>query len=379
MKNRIIAALTSLMMVVTLVPTFSFATEAGSGGIESEPEIVLENAEDVATVIEDTTGTSDFIEEVNETNQAYILKGYDSEISIPEEGNGEVILKSNGDDEISMELPNEVSNINGELAGEGTVVYESDNLDTAFAVQGIQEKQEDICFDGFRSLITIKNADAPSEYSFKYNLPEGCQLITSEDYYGNDSDAGYIYIINKNDILIDAESGEEFYGIIGLIAPAWAKDANGNAVRTSYTINGNTITQAVEFDKTSAFPIIADPTTTKPASKMVDSGTTKVSVNLAELGGVSLFATGGERLLTAAGKKKILNAAQKKVAAKFVPVFGHISIAASVASFAAYKAGYNYLNITISFEKWTYYKSQGGKWVKGYVYKNCSAKCSLKK
>lgn len=382
MKKKIIATLTSLIMTVTLIPTLSFATEKTNETIESETNIVLEDAGAVATVVEDITGTSNIIEEVSETEQDFVLEGYSSEITIPEEGNGEIVFKSlgsNASNEISMELPNEFSNLAGELAGEGTVVYEKDNLDSALAVQGIQEQQGDIHVDGFRSLVTIKNADAPNEYSFKYNLPDGCKLITSEDYYGNDSDAGYIYIINENDILIDEESGEEFYEIIGSIAPAWAKDANGNAIRTSYKINGDTITQVIEFDENSVFPIIADPTTSKPASKMVDSGTTTVKVNLAELGGVSLFAAAGERGLTSAAKKKILNAAAKKVASKFVPVFGYISIATSAASYAAYKAGYKYLKITIHFEKWTYYKSQGGKWVKGYVYKNCSAKCSLTK
>lgn len=293
MKKKIIATLTSLIMTVTLIPTLSFATEKTNETIESETNIVLEDAGDVATVVEDITGTSNIIEEVSETEQDFVLDGYSSEITIPEEGNGEIVFKSlgsNESNEISMELPNEFSNLAGELAGEGTVVYEKDNLDSALAVQGIQEQQGDIHVDGFRSLVTIENADAPNEYSFKYNLPDGCKLITSEDYYGNDSDAGYIYIINENDILIDEESGEEFYEIIGSIAPAWAKDANGNAIRTSYKINGDTITQVIEFDENSVFPIIADPTTSKPASKMVDSGTTTVKVNLAELGGVSLFA-----------------------------------------------------------------------------------------
>lgn len=91
-------------------------------------------------------------------------------------------------------------------------------------------------------------------------------------------------------MLIDEESGEEFYDIIGSIAPAWAKDANGIDVETRYSLNGNTITQVVEFDEHSAFPIVADPSASKkPASKKVDSGTATIKVNLAELGGVSLL------------------------------------------------------------------------------------------
>lgn len=50
MKKKIIATLTSLIMTVTLIPTLSFATEKANETIESETNIVLEDAGDVATV-----------------------------------------------------------------------------------------------------------------------------------------------------------------------------------------------------------------------------------------------------------------------------------------------------------------------------------------
>lgn len=80
-------------MTVTLIPTLSFATEKTNETIESETNIVLEDAGDVATVVEDITGTSNIIEEVSETEQDFVLEGYFSEITIPEEGNGEIFLK----------------------------------------------------------------------------------------------------------------------------------------------------------------------------------------------------------------------------------------------------------------------------------------------
>ena len=46
---------------------------------------------------------------------------------------------------------------------------------------------------------------------------------------------------------------------LGGIATPWAKDANGKSVPTSYSIDGNKLTQHVSFDSTTAFPVVADP------------------------------------------------------------------------------------------------------------------------
>lgn len=45
----------------------------------------------------------------------------------------------------------------------------------------------------------------------------------------------------------------------GGVAPAWAKDANGNAIATHYEISGDTLTQVVDHSGTDAYPIVADP------------------------------------------------------------------------------------------------------------------------
>lgn len=44
-----------------------------------------------------------------------------------------------------------------------------------------------------------------------------------------------------------------------LIAAAWAKDANGDSVPTHYEVQGNTLTQVVDFTAATAFPVVADP------------------------------------------------------------------------------------------------------------------------
>ncbi|WP_373768768.1 hypothetical protein [Weissella soli] len=46
---------------------------------------------------------------------------------------------------------------------------------------------------------------------------------------------------------------------VDMIKAAWAKDSKGQSVPTHYVINGNTITQVIDFDENNFFPIIADP------------------------------------------------------------------------------------------------------------------------
>jgi hypothetical protein len=47
--------------------------------------------------------------------------------------------------------------------------------------------------------------------------------------------------------------------VLAVIAPAWARDANGTSVPTHYSVSGTTLTQHVAFDDSTAFPVTADP------------------------------------------------------------------------------------------------------------------------
>lgn len=89
-------------------------------------------------------------------------------------------------------------------------------------------------------------------------------MITAKDYYRdiidneavneNDYDTGEVYIVNKDNV-IDT-----------VIDAAWAVDANGNDVDTYYVVNGNILTQVVNFDEKTTFPVIADPSAWKIAN-----------------------------------------------------------------------------------------------------------------
>ncbi|MFH6778554.1 DUF4258 domain-containing protein (plasmid) [Clavibacter michiganensis] len=89
----------------------------------------------------------------------------------------------------------------------------------------------------FRALMHIESAAAPTEYRFE--LGEGVELIPLEDGGVTARDA----------------AGD----IMGTFEPAWALDANGAAVPTSYTIEGSTLVQSVRLTSATAFPVVADP------------------------------------------------------------------------------------------------------------------------
>ncbi|MFI7703805.1 hypothetical protein [Nonomuraea sp. NPDC049480] len=89
-----------------------------------------------------------------------------------------------------------------------------------------------------RALTIIKDASAPTEYRFPISAPEGSMLEVEDD-------DGTVLIYQ-----------DDFY--IGEIDLPWAKDANGNAVPTSYRVEGMTLIQTVDHAG-AAYPVVADP------------------------------------------------------------------------------------------------------------------------
>lgn len=245
-------------MILALFPTFSFADE-DSKEID-ENNYVLETPEEIATMVEDAVGREEIVNDIIDEGD-FLVKCEETEIIIPESGNGDVTITNCENYEISMELPKEFSNFNGDIAGEGTVVYSDYEEDIAISVQALQTNQDDIIWDGFRSIITIESAESPHSYTFEFNLPKGFELLKQDDC---------IVIIRDETSCKDENCETLEPEILGIIEPAWAKDGNGDSVRTYYSISDNKITQTVDFNEESVFPIIVDPEF-RYFTKLVDS------------------------------------------------------------------------------------------------------------
>lgn len=79
MKNKPIAIMTAIAMVVSLLPTFAFAVESAETIPQQEPEVVLADADDVEDIIENVVETDDVIDSVKDEGD-FVVEGEDSKL-----------------------------------------------------------------------------------------------------------------------------------------------------------------------------------------------------------------------------------------------------------------------------------------------------------
>ncbi|WP_147291052.1 HNH endonuclease signature motif containing protein [Tsukamurella paurometabola] len=91
----------------------------------------------------------------------------------------------------------------------------------------------------YQKLILMKNQNAPKQYRFPLNTPEGGRSEKNDD--------GSISVFDRN--------GEK----VGQFNAPWAYDANGKEVPTWYDIEGDDMVQRIEPGPDNVYPIIADP------------------------------------------------------------------------------------------------------------------------
>ena len=115
----------------------------------------------------------------------------------------------------------------------GVVVYDNNNGSSTVPVARR---------DGSLQISTvITSSEAPRRYDYSLTLPANAQLeLTSDGGARADGKGEAAATVN--------------------VAPPWAMDANGNAVPTHYEVRNDVLTQVVEFDAETAFPVVADPT-----------------------------------------------------------------------------------------------------------------------
>ncbi|MFJ4222939.1 hypothetical protein [Microbacterium sp. NPDC089695] len=153
-------------------------------------------------------------------------------------------------DPTSQSVTVESSDVGLQLPGDLTTVTVDTSLisDDVFSGQGASLLNTSVqsavlssyaTVDGVQTLIQIAGADAPTEYRFPLNLPEGGQAALFDD----------------GAVIISDGSGAS---VSGFRAP-WALDANGTAVPTSFRVEGNELVQVVGFNADTAFPVTADP------------------------------------------------------------------------------------------------------------------------
>lgn len=207
--------------------------------IHAEINNSQKEANSTALMIEKSTGIDDVLNNFKvDSKEATVVKNASGIVKIPNKLNSEPITIKDNKESLHISLP-ELNSSEIIQTNNGTLIYQDKNQPTDLALQTTK--------DGFRSLIKIKNQFAPKEYEFVINIPNNGKLITSAEYLGKEYDTGEVFIVDSENI------------IQSVFMPAWAKDANGKPVATHYKVDGNKLIQVVEFDKNTAFPVIADP------------------------------------------------------------------------------------------------------------------------
>ena len=243
--RKLIGTILSATMIFSST-TVGFATIN-----ESSQSIVQRIVNQEAVRSEKYLNNSKIDDAIKNSTNAYVISNSNEKFKLPKRGSSFVSVTLNdAGSEIKMTLPKEVEKSKGVLADNGSVVYGSPNDSVVVTTQVLENFEENEVLNSLRTLVTIKNETAPTQYLYNFNMPDGYKMVKDYDLHDeyDEYDCGAVFILNQN--------GD----IVSTIEPAWAKDAKGEQVKTEYIIRENTLLQTVEFDENSEFPITADPT-----------------------------------------------------------------------------------------------------------------------
>lgn len=223
-KFKAIAAGTAAALVL------SGFTAAGAQADEGTIPVATDEVAEVVDAIEQITGTEDLLA---------LAPGDSTEtVYVPEDLSEAIELNAGG---ISVDFEQPVAgDVEAEVvvSDEGTISFINEEEDFNTHLQVLGSPDEDLLSDGVRSIIEIQSADAPSDYEFPVNGPEGMVLEVQDD-------GSVLGLVN---------------GELSLIVPApWAFDANGVEVPTSYSVREGALIQHVGFTSENVFPVLADP------------------------------------------------------------------------------------------------------------------------
>ncbi len=354
MKHKTILACILSFTILFTSSSFAFAdsittTEKDSENMDIAVKTLMEHDSNVNHQL--------FSKSANYTNK-------DNSVIIPKDPTNDIILGNDKFEKIGISISSNNALSMADYKLDSVLYYERN---VKYIIQAMHYENNGLQYEGVRASTIIENYKAPKCYKYNYNLPDGWKLIESEKYsdpYLNKDEkivkeTGWIYIVDEN---------QELQAVI---EPAWAKDANGNSIRTDYVVSNNSLIQYVYFNSNSAFPIIADPTTsTKPKNYKIETVFTKsFKLNNATLGLPGLGSSAAAAILKKKAKEKAEEFIIAKLGSHVIPVVNYIILGLSVYCTVQGYNGYTYTKVTVVCEKWAIYKHQGGNWVQGIGYK----------
>lgn len=223
------SARTVAAMVVLSVAAAGLSAAPASANESTTAEETLQKSFEVApheTLVSEN--------QLNLSEYAISTETGTGEITIPlaAEGNP-IVVEDQSKDSLEFALPEELTLEDAQVV-DGSAVFLAENTEDAVVVQALE---------GERVRIQTVTASPESPHRFTYRLADGQQPIIQDD--------GSVDLVN--------EYGG-FSVVSGHVELPWARDAQGENVKTFFVVEDGALVQVIEPSANAVYPIVADPT-----------------------------------------------------------------------------------------------------------------------
>jgi hypothetical protein len=169
--------------------------------------------------------------------------GSEVTVLVPTDQAEPVIALDGSGTSVGLGLPRTAATEPARIVGD-TAVFTDQQAGFATTVQPLAS-------GAIRTSVTIAGPGSPDQFRFPVSLDGGSSLQLRDD--------GSVTVSSEVSYLDEAGNATTRTLVTSTIAPAWAVDADGKAVPTRYSLEGDTLVQHVDLTATTAFPVVADP------------------------------------------------------------------------------------------------------------------------
>ncbi len=229
-RRRSVSALCTglLFSAISLTPAASLASAAHAEGATESPEFV-------ADLVQQAAAHADIA-----TDASAPLAGGHVDVSVPLTSDGQIVLETAEGETLAVPLPDDLSTSSGIGTSTGATVF--------IGADGHPDLTVEPVAHGVR-MSTVLDATTASR-SFDYVLPEDTEAQQLAD--------GRLEL-TKPVSHVSPGAAQDVSVVVGYIEPAWAMDAAGRRVETSYEVGDGILTQHVRTDDRTTYPVVADP------------------------------------------------------------------------------------------------------------------------
>lgn len=239
---------TAALLITPLTPAAAQETSPHETVINAEIDgDLLLPASELDRELADLVGDHSPVTTSDEQHLVPKIDGADSDLVL-DEVRGGVVLSADGAGSVThlatgleIGFPKQATDAEAAVTTNGSIVYADDD-DTALVVQN------DANTTAIHTIINDSTASKEYSYPVRNGTPR-IRVDGAVDIYQTVTTRG-----------ADGELAN-YTDVAATMAAPWAKDANGKSIETHYEVRGSSVVQFVDFDESTAFPVIADPST----------------------------------------------------------------------------------------------------------------------